>query len=132
MAKMVDEIAVPMARASILWLIGEYSERVPKIAPDVLRKMAKSFVDEVIITGCVLSFCVHSFSTVWYQDARCEKTLNSSCVITWKHLWKFLCKAVVGHWFVLVNICSKYMYIVYVYYVTLLWHTGGHSQTTDS
>lgn len=46
MAKMVDEIAVPMARASILWLIGEYSERVPKIAPDVLRKMAKSFVDE--------------------------------------------------------------------------------------
>lgn len=51
---MVDEIAVPMARASILWLIGEYSERVPKIAPDVLRKMAKSFVDEVIIIGCVL------------------------------------------------------------------------------
>lgn len=47
MAKMVDEITVPMARASILWLIGEYSERVPKIAPDVLRKMAKSFITEV-------------------------------------------------------------------------------------
>ena len=46
MAKMVDTIAVPMARASILWLIGEYSERVPKIAPDVLRKMAKSFINE--------------------------------------------------------------------------------------
>lgn len=50
---MVDEITVPMARASILWLIGEYSERVPKIAPDVLRKMAKSFIDEVIIMECV-------------------------------------------------------------------------------
>lgn len=37
---------VPMARASILWLIGEYCERVPKIAPDVLRKMAKSFTAE--------------------------------------------------------------------------------------
>lgn len=46
MAKMVEAITVPMARASILWLIGEYSERVPKIAPDVLRKMAKSFIDE--------------------------------------------------------------------------------------
>ena len=47
MARMVDKITVPMARASILWLIGEYSERVPKIAPDVLRKMAKDFVNEV-------------------------------------------------------------------------------------
>ncbi|ESO88349.1 hypothetical protein LOTGIDRAFT_126173 [Lottia gigantea] len=46
MAKMVDKITVPMARASILWLIGEYSERVPKIAPDVLRKMAKTFITE--------------------------------------------------------------------------------------
>lgn len=44
---MVDKITVPMARASILWLIGEYSERVPKIAPDVLRKLAKSFINEV-------------------------------------------------------------------------------------
>lgn len=35
-----------MARASILWLIGEYSDQVPKIAPDVLRKMAKNFVSE--------------------------------------------------------------------------------------
>ena len=37
---------VPMARASILWLIGEYSEFVPKIAPDVLRKVAKSFTSQ--------------------------------------------------------------------------------------
>ena len=48
LAKLVDTITVPMARASILWLIGEYSDRVPKIAPDVLRKMAKTFVDEVM------------------------------------------------------------------------------------
>lgn len=46
MAKMIDDVTVPMARASILWLIGEYSERIPKIAPDVLRKLAKSFCDE--------------------------------------------------------------------------------------
>ncbi|KAM4638958.1 AP-3 complex subunit beta-1 isoform 3-T3 [Amazona ochrocephala] len=46
MAKLLDNITVPVARASILWLIGEYCERVPKIAPDVLRKTAKSFTDE--------------------------------------------------------------------------------------
>lgn len=46
MSKLLDFITVPAARASILWLIGEYNEHVPKIAPDVLRKMAKSFCDE--------------------------------------------------------------------------------------
>lgn len=53
MAKLLDFIAVPAARAAILWLIGEYNEKVPKIAPDVLRKMAKTFVDEVCV---VVSF----------------------------------------------------------------------------
>uniref|UniRef100_A0A182JZH4 AP-3 complex subunit beta n=1 Tax=Anopheles christyi TaxID=43041 RepID=A0A182JZH4_9DIPT len=46
MAKLLDFIQVPAARASILWLIGEYNEKVPKIAPDVLRKAVKSFIDE--------------------------------------------------------------------------------------
>lgn len=64
MAKLIDFITVPAARASILWLIGEYGEKVPKIAPDVLRKMAKSFVDEVNhahtwkITTCSILFIV--------------------------------------------------------------------------
>ena len=46
MSKLLDFITIAAARASILWLIGEYNEHVPKIAPDVLRKMAKSFCDE--------------------------------------------------------------------------------------
>ncbi|XP_075154843.1 adaptor related protein complex 3 subunit ruby [Haematobia irritans] len=46
MAKLLDFIKVPAARSSILWLIGEYNDKVPKIAPDVLRKLAKTFVDE--------------------------------------------------------------------------------------
>ena len=41
-----SDIQVGMARASILWLIGEYSEYVPKIAPDVLRIVAKSFIQQ--------------------------------------------------------------------------------------
>lgn len=47
MARLMDSIAVPQARASILWLLGEYSQLVSTIAPDVLRKVAKSFVTEV-------------------------------------------------------------------------------------
>uniref|UniRef100_A0A1I8JH47 AP-3 complex subunit beta n=1 Tax=Macrostomum lignano TaxID=282301 RepID=A0A1I8JH47_9PLAT len=46
LARLVDGIAIPRARASILWLIGEYCDRIPKIAPDVLRKFAKSFLEE--------------------------------------------------------------------------------------
>ncbi|XP_061763870.1 AP-3 complex subunit beta-1 isoform X1 [Nerophis ophidion] len=50
MAKLFDKITVSMARASILWLMGEYCERVSKIAPDVLRKIAKTFtVEEDIV-----------------------------------------------------------------------------------
>nr|CDS32913.1 AP 3 complex subunit beta 2 [Hymenolepis microstoma] len=48
LAQMVEEITIPSARASILWLLGEYGHRVPKIAPDVLRKMAKTFSKEHI------------------------------------------------------------------------------------
>lgn len=64
MAKMVDKITVPMARASILWLIGEYSERVPKIAPDVLRKMAKNFVNEVWRYYLLLNYSILA-SNIW-------------------------------------------------------------------
>lgn len=46
MALLLDSINVPMAKASIIWLIGEYCDRVPKLAPDVLRKAAKNFVEE--------------------------------------------------------------------------------------
>ncbi len=47
LAKMVDRVTVPPARAAILWLLGEHCERLPHLPPDVLRKMAKTFPDEV-------------------------------------------------------------------------------------
>lgn len=49
MARLLDSITVAQARAAILWLLGEHSQKVPKIAPDVLRKLAKTFSDEVFI-----------------------------------------------------------------------------------
>lgn len=46
MVRLSDAITVPAARAAILWLLGEYSHLVPALGPDVLRKYAKSFVNE--------------------------------------------------------------------------------------
>lgn len=46
-AKLLDSVTAPKARASIIWVIGEYSHRIPLIAPDVLRKLAKNFINEV-------------------------------------------------------------------------------------
>ncbi|CAG0883112.1 unnamed protein product [Darwinula stevensoni] len=64
MAKMVDTITVPNARASILWLLGEYSERVPGVAPDVLRKMAKVFIEqEDIVKLQILNLAVKLYVT---------------------------------------------------------------------
>jgi AP-3 complex subunit beta len=46
MARLLDSITVAQARAAILWLLGEHSQKVPNIAPDILRKLAKTFSDE--------------------------------------------------------------------------------------
>jgi len=46
MVKLIDTIEVSSARAAVLWVVGEYCERIPLLAPDVLRKMAKSFCNE--------------------------------------------------------------------------------------
>jgi len=46
LAKLLETITVPSARASIIWVIGEYSHRVPLLGPDILRKLAKNFTNE--------------------------------------------------------------------------------------
>ena len=38
-----------MARASIFWLVGQYAQNLEKVAPDILRKAAKSFINEADI-----------------------------------------------------------------------------------
>ncbi|RIB16880.1 adaptin N terminal region-domain-containing protein [Gigaspora rosea] len=46
LAKALDHITVPMARASIFWLVGQYAQNLEKVAPDILRKAAKTFTTE--------------------------------------------------------------------------------------
>nr|XP_018900756.1 PREDICTED: AP-3 complex subunit beta-2 isoform X1 [Bemisia tabaci] len=70
MAKLTDTITVPHALASILWLLGEYSPLVPTIGPDVLRKMAKNFVNEEdIVKLQVLNLAVKLYLTNPSQTA---------------------------------------------------------------
>jgi AP-3 complex subunit beta len=45
-AKKIETIQIPDARASMIWVIGEYCEKIPLLAPDVLRQLAKSFPEE--------------------------------------------------------------------------------------
>jgi len=47
LSKLLQEVTVPKARASIVWVIGEYQQHVPLLAPDILRILAKSFTEEV-------------------------------------------------------------------------------------
>lgn len=41
-----NSVTIPQARAAIIWLVGEYNGKIPERAPDVLRCLAKSFLDE--------------------------------------------------------------------------------------
>ena len=84
---MVDKVTVPAARASILWLIGEYSERISKLAPDVLRKMAKTFPDEVsvpslgnegrISSSLIGNHCEASNSELGGETLCCERETDA-------------------------------------------------------
>lgn len=80
MAKLLDFITNPAARAAILWLIGEYNDRVPKIAPDVLRKLAQTFTDEEdVVKLQVLNLSVKLFLTNPEQtDLLCQYIFNLS------------------------------------------------------
>ncbi|KAK9357990.1 adaptin N terminal region-domain-containing protein [Lipomyces starkeyi] len=46
LAVALDSATVSLARASIIWLVGEFAGIARYIAPDVLRKCAKNFTDE--------------------------------------------------------------------------------------
>jgi len=46
LVRYLDDLSAPSARASVVWIIGQYQNEVPRLAPDVVRKLAKTFVSE--------------------------------------------------------------------------------------
>ena len=45
-AALLPSIALPLARASVLWCVGNHCEQLPLVAPDVLRTTLARFADE--------------------------------------------------------------------------------------
>merc|ERR1719230_2034384 len=46
LVRYLDGLAAPTARASVVWIIGQYQHEVPHLAPDVVRRLAKTFKEE--------------------------------------------------------------------------------------
>jgi vesicle coat complex subunit len=65
LSKLLQDVTVPKARAAIVWVIGEYHQHVPLLAPDVLRILAKSFTEEVHPTQHILLSLFFSFSLTY-------------------------------------------------------------------
>ena len=65
-------VQVAGAKASILWLVGEYCTLVPKIAPDILRKAAKDFINEVLMAACT------QLAALWYHYRRIQSNYKLS------------------------------------------------------
>ncbi len=42
----LEDLTSPVARASVIWIIGEYRSQVPEHSPDAVRSLAKSFRNE--------------------------------------------------------------------------------------
>lgn len=77
LSKMLETIQVPQARAAIVWLVGEYCEKIPQRAPDTLRILAKTFVEEdPIVKLQVLTLAAKLYLSVTPAPPRCEEILK--------------------------------------------------------
>jgi AP-1 complex subunit beta-1 len=50
----LDELDEPEAKASLIWMIGEYAERITN-ADDLLERMLKNLIDEPYSVRCPTS-----------------------------------------------------------------------------
>ncbi|KAK9447206.1 adaptin N terminal region-domain-containing protein [Limtongia smithiae] len=87
LANALESAKVPLARASIVWLVGEFAGLAQNIAPDVLRKCAKTFTSEdectrsqiVLLASKVYSYYIEdrpAHNEVVGEDGLVEKELE--------------------------------------------------------
>lgn len=68
------------ARLAIVWIVGEYQSRIPRIAPDVLRKMAASFMGEAdVVKIQVLNLALKLFLSNPKQTSLLFKYVMDLC-----------------------------------------------------
>lgn len=76
LARLLDQVSVDSAKESIIWLVGEFAGTAQNIAPDVLRKCAKSFASEstnvryqiVLLAAKVYSYYLDRNKPVSFTD----------------------------------------------------------------
>ena len=75
-------ISNPTARGSVVWMLGEFAAWLPETVPDVLRRLAKSFVEEStavklqILTLAAKLTCAHSSSMSQLAQNKCRDLAN--------------------------------------------------------
>ncbi|KAI9334957.1 adaptin N terminal region-domain-containing protein [Obelidium mucronatum] len=89
LARSLDAITIPMARASILWLIGQHCEAVPKIAHDSFRTAVKGFCGESLIVKLqILTLGAKLVSVIRDTNSgdEKEKKANATVLLIWEHV----------------------------------------------
>ncbi|KAI1722080.1 non-SMC mitotic condensation complex subunit 1 domain-containing protein [Ditylenchus destructor] len=68
--KLIDSVKAPTARACVIWLVVTHIDKVEYLAPDLLRKVAKTFCDEA---DCVKLQALNLAVKLWVTDReKCE------------------------------------------------------------
>uniref|UniRef100_A0A914Y178 AP-3 complex subunit beta C-terminal domain-containing protein n=1 Tax=Panagrolaimus superbus TaxID=310955 RepID=A0A914Y178_9BILA len=68
--KLIHSIRAPPARACVIWLISTHIDKVPTLAPDLLRILAKTFCDEAdIVKLQILNLAIRLWAT---DRTKCE------------------------------------------------------------
>ncbi|KAI1718605.1 non-SMC mitotic condensation complex subunit 1 domain-containing protein [Ditylenchus destructor] len=68
--KLIDSVKAPTARACVIWLVVTHIDKVELLAPDLLRKVAKTFCDEA---DCVKLQALNLAVKLWVTDReKCE------------------------------------------------------------
>ena len=80
MVRLLPKVRIPMARTSIVWMVGEYRDCIPTSAPDCLRLLAQSFRDEDdLVKTQVLNLAVKLFLSNPRQTSTLFKYVMDLC-----------------------------------------------------
>ncbi|KAE9552428.1 hypothetical protein FO519_004369 [Halicephalobus sp. NKZ332] len=72
--KLIHTVKAPSARACVIWLVTTHIDKVPKLAPDLLRVLVKNFCEEdELVKLQTLNLAVK----LWIKDReKCEKLIK--------------------------------------------------------
>ena len=77
--KSLQDLTSNVARASVVWIIGEYQSEVPLLAPDAVRMCAKNFSGETIeMKHQIMSLALKVWAFYFFSNPDTEIPVNES------------------------------------------------------